>query len=107
MQRSNMQRSNEHQLQDRVEALEAEVKDLRTMITHMLQVVPEAISPTSTLRAGAISPTSTLRAGAISPTSTIKQEPAVATPRIATAFAHAQSSGTILADGLSSSPSRH
>ncbi|SMR62597.1 unnamed protein product [Zymoseptoria tritici ST99CH_1A5] len=96
MQRSNMQRSNEHQLQDRVEALEAEVKDLRTMITHMLQVVPEAISPTSTLRAGAISPTST-----------IKQEPAVETPRIATAFAHAQSSGMILADGLSSSPSRH
>ncbi|KJX96464.1 hypothetical protein TI39_contig623g00007 [Zymoseptoria brevis] len=46
-----MQRSIEHQLQARVGALEAEVKNLRMMMTHqILQVVPEAISLTSTLQ---------------------------------------------------------
>ncbi|KJX92959.1 hypothetical protein TI39_contig4487g00001 [Zymoseptoria brevis] len=126
-----MQRSIEHELQTRVEALEAEVKDLRIMITHILQLIPEPMSPTSTLRADNMSPTSTLRAddtsptsilraGAVSPTSTlrpdgaapsdtssptaIKQEPTVETPRKATISV--QSMCMINANGMSSSPVR-
>ncbi|SMY30363.1 unnamed protein product [Zymoseptoria tritici ST99CH_1A5] len=116
-----MQPASEHEIQQlkaRVKTLEDEVNNLYEMMRQlMLQALPDAVSPTSTLRGDAISSTPTLRGDAAarhdssSPIrdARAKQESAVETTREpTTSSTHLQmfTSKVLINAGLSSSPLR-